>query len=208
MIFSKFLISLLLLVPLTVANADERIRLIAIGDSLTAGHGLPVADGFVPQLEAALANHSYDVRVVNAGVTGDTTGGGLARIDWILSEPFSAVLLHLGYNDAFRAIPVDLVRQNLDELIAKIKSHGLPILLAGAMAPRNLGPDYYEAFDAIYPDLAEKHDILFYPFFLDGVATEFDLNQEDGIHPNKLGVAQIVERILPYVEQLIEQSAQ
>lgn len=194
---------LLLLSSADAVSADN-IRLIAIGDSLVAGYGLPVEDGFVTQLEAALIQKSYDVSIVNAGVSGDTSSGGLSRIDWVLSETYSAVILNLGYNDAFRGIPVETVQSNLDALILKIKQRNLPILLAGALAPRNLGPDYTLAFDAIYPDLAEKHGLVFYPFFLEGVATNPDLNQDDGIHPNKDGVAVIVRQLLPYVEQLIE----
>lgn len=207
-ILSRFLLGLLFMASITGASANDNIRLIAIGDSLISGHGLPVKDGFVAQLEAALAQKSYDVRVFNAGVTGDTTSGGLARIDWILSDPYSAVILHLGHNDAFRGIPVQVVHENLDRLIANIKARGLPILLAGTKAPRNLGPDYYRAFDAIFPQIAEKYDLLFYPFYLDGVATELDLNQADGIHPNQLGVALIVQQILPSVEELIRQVVQ
>lgn len=194
----------LLLLSSADAFSADNIRLIAIGDSLVAGYGLPVEDGFVTQLEAALTQKSYDVSIVNAGVSGDTSSGGLSRIDWVLSETYSAVILNLGYNDAFRGIPVETVQSNLDALILKIKQRNLPILLAGALAPRNLGPDYTLAFDAIYPHLAEKHDLVFYPFFLEGVATEPDLNQDDGIHPNKDGVAVIVRQLLPYVEQLIE----
>lgn len=192
---------LLLLSANTFANND--LRLIAIGDSLISGYGLPVEDGFAAQLEIALTKKSYAVSVFNAGVSGDTTGGGLSRIDWILSERYSAVILNLGYNDAFRGIPVELVQSNLVELVSKIKQRDLPVLLAGVKAPRNLGPDYYLAFDAIYPLLAEKQDLIFYPFILEGVATQPELNQNDGIHPNKDGVAVIVERMLPYVEQLI-----
>ncbi len=182
----------------------ETIRLVAIGDSLIAGYGLPAEDGFVSQLENALIEKSYDVRLVNAGVSGDTTNGALARIDWVLAEPYSAVILHVGYNDAFRGIPTGQVHQNLERLLAKIDQRGLPTLLAGAMAPRNLGADYYLAFDAIFPQLSNQYDLVHYPFFLEGVATEPTLNQADGIHPNKDGVSLIVRQMLPYVEQLIE----
>lgn len=194
---------LLLLLSGAGASGADSIRLVAIGDSLVAGYGLPVEDGFVAQLESALTQKSYDVSVFNAGVSGDTTSGGLSRIDWVLSENYSAVILNLGFNDAFRGIPVQNVQLNLDELILKIRQRNLPTLLAGALAPRNLGPDYSRAFDAIYPNLADKHELIFYPFFLEGVASVPDLNQEDGIHPNKDGVAVIVRQLLPYVEQLI-----
>ena len=196
-----------LLLALLVSNTSfgSTIRLVAIGDSLIAGYGLPVEDGFVSQLENALKARSFDVQIFNAGVSGDTSSGGLARIDWVLTDDYSGVILHLGHNDAFRGIAVEQVRSNMNKLIAHIKQRGLPIVMSGAMAPRNLGPDYYLEFDSIFPDLAEKYDLLFYPFFLDGVATDPGLNQGDGIHPNKDGVAFIVERIIPYVEQLIHQ---
>ena len=201
----RIIVGLLLALLLCNTSFGSTIRLVAIGDSLIAGYGLPVEDGFVAQLENALKARSFDVQIFNAGVSGDTTSGGLARIDWVLTDGYSGVILHLGHNDAFRGIAVEQVRSNMDKLIANIKQRGLPIVMSGAMAPRNLGPDYYLEFDSIFPDLAEKYDLIFYPFFLDGVATDPSLNQGDGIHPNKAGVAFIVERIIPYVEQLIHQ---
>ena len=187
------------------AEQTEPIRIVAIGDSLIAGYGLKSEHGFTAQLEELLNEKGCSVRIINSGVSGDTTGGGLARIDWVLSDPYAGVILFLGYNDAFRAIPVDSVRQNLTETIVKIQSRNLPVLFFGAKAPRNLGADYYERFDTIYPDLAEEYGLLFYPFFLEGVATDPSLNQKDGIHPNEAGVALIVSRILPYAGQLISQ---
>ena len=181
----------------------EPIRIVAVGDSLIAGYGLKSEHGFTAQLESILNEKGCSVRIINSGVSGDTTGGGLARIDWVMSDPYSGVILFLGYNDAFRAIPVDSVRQNLAETISKIQFRNLPILFFGAKAPRNLGADYYERFDAIYPELAEEYGLLFYPFFLEGVATDPSLNQKDGIHPNEAGVALIVSQILPFVGQLI-----
>ncbi len=201
----RIIVGLLLALLVSNTSFGNTIRLVAIGDSLIAGYGLPVEDGFVSQLEKALKARSFDVQIFNAGVSGDTTSGGLARIDWVLTDDYSGVILHLGHNDAFRGIAVEQVRSNMNKLIANIKQRGLPIVMSGAMAPRNLGPDYYLEFDLIFPDLAEKYDLLFYPFFLDGVATDPGLNQGDGIHPNKDGVAFIVERIVPYVEQLIHQ---
>ena len=201
----RIIVGLLLALLVSNTSFGSTIRLVAIGDSLIAGYGLPVEDGFVSQLEKALIARSFDVQIFNAGVSGDTTSGGLARIDWVLTDDYSGVILHLGHNDAFRGIAVEQVRSNMNKLIAHIKQRGLPIVMSGAMAPRNLGPDYYLEFDSIFPDLAEKYDLLFYPFFLDGVATDPGLNQGDGIHPNKDGVAFIVERIVPYVEQLIHQ---
>ena len=194
------------LVLIASAYASDPIRILAIGDSLIAGYGLKPEEGFTAQLENALSDKSYTVQIVNSGISGDTTSGGLARIDWVLSDPYSAVILNLGSNDAFRAVPVDLVKQNLIDILERIQSRNLPVLLAGAMAPRNLGPEYSKAFDAIYPEIARHFDVLFYPFFLEGVATDNSLNQQDGIHPNKAGVSLIVIQMLPYVEKLISQA--
>ena len=187
------------------ASQTEPIRIVAIGDSLFAGYGLTEEVGFTTQLENTLNEHDCAVQIINSGISGDTTGGGLARIDWVLSDPYSGVILLLGSNDAFRAISVDSIQENLEKIIQNIQSRELPLLFVGAMAPRNLGADYYEPFDAIYPDLAEQYDLLFYPFFLEGVATNPSLNQGDGIHPNEAGVAFIVKQMLPYVGQLLSQ---
>ncbi len=183
--------------------AEQPVRIIAIGDSLIAGHGLETKDGFTVQLENALQKRGHLINIVNSGVSGDTTHGGLSRLEWVLSEPYDAVILLLGFNDAFRAIPTELIRENLTEIIKTIQSRKLPLLLAGAQAPRNLGTEYVEEFDAIYLDLAKEFDVVFYPFFLEGVATDPNLNQDDRIHPNADGVRLIVEQILPYVEELI-----
>ncbi len=190
----------------SVAAEETTIRIVAIGDSLIAGYGLPVEHSFTNQLEQALIERGHDVSIFNASVSGDTTSGGLARIDWVLSESYSAVILFLGYNDAFRNVPVANVRENLTRIIENIQSRQLPILFIGAKAPRNLGAIYYEAFDSVYEDLAVQYNLEFYPFFLEGVATVPELNQRDGIHPNKEGVLVIVNKILPYVERLITSS--
>lgn len=187
------------------ATQPESIRIVAIGDSLIAGYGLKPQHGFTSKLQGLLNDRGCSVQIVNSGISGDTTNGGLARIDWVLSDPYAGVILFLGYNDAFRAVPVESVRHNLTEIINKIQSRNLPILFFGAKAPRNLGADYYEKFDSIYPELAAEYGLLFYPFFLDGVATNPSFNQKDGIHPNEAGVDLIISRILPYVGQLIEQ---
>ena len=192
----------------SAVSAAEPIRIVALGDSLTAGSGLSVEDGFTTQLQAALTQRSYDVEIFNAGVLGDTTSGALARLDWVLADGVSAVIVNIGNNDALRGIRVDIIRRDLDAILTKLRTRNLPTLLAGAKAPRNLGPDYYLEFDAIYPQLAEKHEILFYPFYLDGVATNPDFNQADGIHPNREGVSWIVKRMLPFVEQLLDQVPQ
>lgn len=186
-------------------HATDTIKILALGDSLFAGRGLSPEFGITSQLEQNLQKRGYSVKITNSGVSGDTTFGGLSRIDWVLSDPHSGVILCLGYNDAFRGIPVADVRENLRKIIEKVQSQGVPILLAGVLAPRNLGADYYEEFDTIYPDLAEQYNLLLYPFILEGVATEPKLNQQDGIHPNEAGVAVIVNKMLPIVEQFIGQ---
>ncbi len=184
-------------------NASEPLRIVAIGDSLISGYGLRPEFGFTSQLETALKDKGCSVRIINSGISGDTTDGGVARIDWVLSDPYSGVILLLGQNDAFRAIPVENVRRNLERIIENIQSRNIPILFVGALAPRNLGADYYQSFDTIYPELAKQYELLFYPFFLEGVATNPAMNQRDGIHPNEDGVGLIVSQMLPYVGQLI-----
>ena len=177
----------------------EELRILMLGDSLTAGYGLASRDGLPARLEAALRERGLDARVIDAGVSGDTTAGGLARLDWALADRPHAVIVALGANDALRAIDPAVARSNLDRLLAALSRRGLPVLLAGMLAPRNLGPEYGARFDAIYPELAERHRVLLYPFLLDGVATVPALNQADGLHPNEAGVEVIVERILPSV---------
>ena len=175
------------------------LRILMLGDSLTAGYGLASRDSPPARLEAALRKRGLDVGVIDAGVSGDTTAGGLARLEWALSDRPHAVIVALGANDALRAIDPTVARSNLDRLLAALSERGLPVLLVGMLAPRNLGSEYGERFDAIYPELAERHGALLYPFLLDGVATVPALNQADGLHPNAAGVEVIVERILPSV---------
>lgn len=183
--------------------AERDLVVVALGDSLTAGYGLSATDAFPVRLEAHLRQGGLPVRVLNSGVSGDTTAGGRARLDWVLSDDPDAVIVQLGANDALRGIdPVDAAR-NLNEILVKLKQKGIRVLLAGMLAPPNLGERYTNAFNAIYPDLANTHDVMLYPFFLDGVAAQPNLNQPDGIHPNAEGVAVIVERISPYVKCLL-----
>jgi acyl-CoA thioesterase-1 len=177
--------------------------IVAFGDSLTAGFGLPQNEAFPAQLENALKARGQEVKVVNAGVSGDTAAAGLARLDWALPDDASAVIIELGANDALLGLDPAATRATLEKMITDIKGRGLPILLAGMEAPRNLGEEYVDRFRAIYEDLAQRYDLVFYPFFLDGVALDEKYLLGDGLHPNAQGVARIVEGILPKVEELL-----
>ena len=177
--------------------------IVAFGDSLTAGFGLQNSDSFPAQLEKALKARGQDVKIVNAGVSGDTAAAGLARLDWALPDDASGVIIELGANDALQGLDPVATKATLEQMITKIKARGLPILLAGMEAPRNLGKDYVEQFRALYADLATRYDIILYPFFLDGVALDDKYLMGDGLHPNAAGVARIVEGILPKVEELL-----
>src|SRR5579864_9479394 len=195
---------LLLLAGVDVAPAASRIpEILAFGDSLTAGLGLPAEAAFPSRLEARLKAEGVGLRVVNAGVSGDTTTDGLARLDWALAEKPDIVILELGANDALRGIEPSIVRANLDAMIGKIQASGAKVLLTGMRAPPNWGEDYQHEFERIYPELARTHGVTLYPFFLDGVAMDPKLNQPDGLHPNEAGVAVLVDRIAPYVARLI-----
>jgi acyl-CoA thioesterase-1 len=193
--------------PIAADSGNEGLTIVALGDSLTAGYMLGPDEGFAHQLEKALKTSGHEnVTVVNAGVSGDTSSGGLARLDWAVGPEADAVIVELGANDALRAIDPELTRKNLAEIVSRLKDRGLPVLLAGMLAPPNLGRDYGESFNTIYPDLAESEGLILYPFFLDGVAGERSLNLADGIHPTAEGIAVIVERILPKVEMLIAEA--
>lgn len=184
------------------AAADETV-IVALGDSLVAGYGLPQDQSFPAQLEAALRLRGKSVRVVNAGVSGDTASAALKRLDWALPDDADAVIVELGANDALQGLPPDGTKAALAAIIEKVQAKGLPVLLAGMEAPRNLGKDYVAAFAAIYPDLAAQYGVGLYPFFLEGAALNLRLMQKDGLHPNGKGVAVIVERIMPKVEMLL-----
>lgn len=183
--------------------AERPVKIVALGDSLMAGYQLPESAAFPAQLERALKARGVAAEVVNAGVSGDTSSGGLARLDWSVPQGTDAVILELGANDMLRGLDPKVTRAALDEIIGKLKARGIAVLLCGMRAPPNLGPDYARAFDAIYPELAAQHGVLFYPFFLEGVAAELGLNQRDGMHPTADGIAAIVTRIGPNVEELI-----
>lgn len=204
----RFLAALTLVVTLFAgisgAASAAPVKILAFGDSLIAGYGLPEGDGFVPQLQQALEKMGREVTVINGGLSGDTTAGGLSRLDWMLAEKPDMVILELGANDMLRGLSPDEARANLDATIQRIKESGAKLLLAGMLASRNMGADYQSKFDAIYPDLARAHEVALYPFFLDGVAARPELNQQDGLHPTKDGVAVIVSNILPHVTKLLD----
>jgi acyl-CoA thioesterase I len=193
---------LLSLAPADAAPGSTE-KLVALGDSLTAGYNLPQSAAFPTVLEAALKARGHQVEIVNAGVSGDTSTGGLDRVDWSVPDGTDGVILELGANDMLRGTDPDVTRRALDTIVAKLKDRKIPVMLAGMLAARNLGPDYTRRFDAIYPELAEKHRLVLYPFFLDGVAGETKLALPDGMHPTAEGVKIIVERILPSVERFL-----
>ncbi len=190
------------------SESGDPIAILAFGDSLTAGYGLPAGDGFVDQLQAWLASELGEpVQVVNGGVSGDTSTGGRSRLDWALAPIKSGkpdlVIMELGANDALRGVAPEVTRQNMDAMLGTLNERGIPTLVAGMLASPSWGPDYEASFNGIFPDLAEKYNMPLYPFFLDGVATIPELNQADGIHPTKEGVAIIIGKIGPIVKQAL-----
>jgi acyl-CoA thioesterase-1 len=195
--FLKGALAALLLVASEAHAADCRIAV--LGDSLTAAYGLDLADGFPARLERALRGEGYDCAVLDAGVSGDTSAGGLARLDWMLADQPSHVIVELGGNDGLRALPTEQMAQNLDQIVTRLKDEGIAVLLTGMLAPPNLGREYGATFEAVFPRLAQEHNLPLYPFFLEGVAGDALLNQSDGIHPTAEGVATIVQNILPTV---------
>lgn len=199
-------VALVLLVSIALPSTThaQALRIAMLGDSLTAGYGLKPQEALPVRLETALKAAGRDVAVVNHGVSGDTTAGGLARVDWMMGDKPKLVLVALGANDALRGTDPAETERNLDAIITKLKSEGAAVMLFGMAAPRNYGPEYTKAFDGLYPRLAEKHGIPLYPFLLDGVAMERELNQADGIHPNIRGVDVLVTRITPAVLKAID----
>ena len=184
----------------TVAKADDGCRIAVLGDSLASSYGLALAEGFPARLEQRLAAAGYDCEVLDAGVAGDTSAGGRARLEWLLADEPSHVIVELGGNDALRALPPEEMERNLDAILTRLAAEGIPVLLAGMLAPPNLGRDYGAEFAAVFPRLAEKHAVPLYPFFLEGVAGDPDLNQRDGIHPSAAGIERILDGIFPTVE--------
>jgi acyl-CoA thioesterase I len=186
-----------------LANAEPPVKIVALGDSLTAGYGLPDKDSFVSQLQAALTAKGIAATVANAGVSGDTASDGLARLDWSVPLGTDAVIVELGANDMLRGVKPQITRDALDAILRRLTQRHIAVLLCGMRAAPNLGPEYGQAFERIYPDLAAKYGVSLYPFFLDGVAANLSLTQPDGMHPNAQGVGVIVGRILPKVQELI-----
>ncbi|MCW1411644.1 arylesterase [Rhizobium sp. 1AS11] len=199
----QFTVIAVSLIFATAANA-RTINLVGFGDSLMAGYQLPPGDGFPEKLQAALKAKGLDVTIANAGVSGDTTAGGLARIDWSVPDGTDGVILELGANDALRGIPPEESEKNLDQMITRLKARGIAVLLAGMMAPPNMGADYAARFNPIYQKLSEKHGLPLYAFFLDGVALEAGLKLDDGMHPNTRGVDVMVEKMEPAVTNFVE----
>jgi acyl-CoA thioesterase I len=204
MVLRVLLCNWLLAAVAVAAVPAKPMRIVVFGDSLVAGFQLKASDAFPAQLERALQARGHSVEIINAGVSGDTTAGGLARLKWAIPAATDAVILELGANDALRGLEPARAKANLDKIIVELKADGIEVLLAGMLAPRNLGTSYSAAFNAIYPELASKHALLLYPFFLDGIAFDAKFNLGDGLHPNGSGVAEITRRILPQVEQLID----
>lgn len=195
---------LMLGVSIASSAALAQPRLLVLGDSLTAGYGLPAEQAFPMRLQDWLKRNGVDVTVVNAGVSGDTSAGGLARLDWAIgATPPDFALVELGANDGLRGLPPAGMESNLDKIVTRLKARGVKVLLAGMYAPRNFGRDYAAEYDAVFPRVAQRHQVPLYPFFLDGAATDPAFNQPDGLHPNARGVEAIVERIGPHVRRLI-----
>ena len=202
--FQRVFLALMMTIALSSTVRAETISLVGFGDSLMAGYQLPPQDAFPARLEKALKEKGLDVTIANASVSGDTSSGGLARIDWSVPDGTKGVILELGANDALRGIPPEATRKNIEAMITRLRDRGIAVLLAGMMAPPNMGADYAARFNPIFPELAEKYGLELYPFFLDGVVTEAKLKLEDGIHPNGDGVAIIVRNLLPYVTEAMD----
>ncbi|MCB8819075.1 arylesterase [Microvirga rosea] len=181
----------------------DPIRLVAFGDSLTAGYGLPQGAAFPNALERALKAKGYNVQVANAGVSGDTASGGLDRLDWSVPDGTDGVIVELGANDMLRGLDPAIPRKSIESIVERLQARNIPVMLAGMYASRNLGADYAQKFDSLYPDIAKKHGLVLYPFFLDGVAGDASLNLQDGLHPTAKGIEIIVARILPTVEKFL-----
>jgi acyl-CoA thioesterase-1 len=191
------------LMPVVAAAADRPVKIVALGDSLTAGYNLPASAAFPVKLEKALKAKGNAVEIANAGVSGDTASGGLARLDWSVPDGTDAVIVELGANDMLRGIDPAVTRRALEEIVRRLTERRIPVLLAGMRAIPNLGIEYAQGFETIYSDLAAKYGVLLYPFFLEGIASDAKLNQRDGVHPTAAGIDKVVAGILPKVEELV-----
>lgn len=197
---------LMLFSSIKLVQADVP-RLMVFGDSLVAGYGLPAEQGFTSQLQDRLSANGFRIEILNAGVSGDTSAGGAARLDWALSEQPDYVMIVLGGNDLLRGLDPGATRQNLDQIIARLAALNIKTFLCGMLAPLNLGPEYSREFNPIYPELAQKYDLAFYPFFLENVALVPALNQRDGLHPNADGVAKIIDGMMPVLSRFLSDEA-
>jgi acyl-CoA thioesterase I len=191
--------------PQVAKAGTPPLKIIAFGDSLTAGAGLRAGEAFPAVLEEVLRKEGYNVTIVNAGVSGETAPGGLTRLEWTIGDGASGAILELGANDMLRGMNPEVTKAALDEILARFSARGIKVLIAGMKATPSHGPDYKTRFDAIYPELARKYDVPLYPFFLDGVAGVPELNQKDGLHPSSAGVARIVKGIMPMVRTMLNQ---
>lgn len=198
-----FCTALVCVLSLSTSAMADTMKIVGFGDSLMAGYQLPPDDAFPNKLQAALKAKGHDVDIANAGVSGDTTSGGLARLDWSVPDGTQLVILELGANDMLRGVAPDITEKNLDAMLTALKARNINVVLAGMYAAPNLGPDYQSAFDAIYPRLAQKHNVPLIPFFMEGVAATPSLQLEDGLHPNAEGVDKMVENALPVIEPLV-----
>lgn len=196
----------MLVMATNTALADTQ-KGVGFGDSLMAGYQLNNGEGFPDQLQQSLIALGYDVEITNAGVSGDTSSGGLSRLDWSVQDGTDFVILELGANDALRGISPQITRKNIEEMIIGLKDRNIDVLLVGMLAPPNMGDDYASAFNPIYPELAEKYELALYPFFLDGVLTEPDKLLSDGLHPNPDGVKTMVEKFLPVIRTYLDKEA-
>ena len=211
--FSRFRLTCGMLVFLFISAFYAQVRasdqlIVALGDSLTAGYGLAASEGFPAQLETWLNERGAHAKVIDAGVSGDTSSGGLARLNWVLAgagDKPDLLILELGANDGLRGVDPAVTRRNMDAILGQLAEKDIPVLIAGMRASPSMGPDYVQAFDSIFPDMAAKYDLPLYPFFLDGVAAIPELNLGDGIHPTAEGIAIIVGRIGPLVEEALDQ---
>jgi acyl-CoA thioesterase-1 len=209
MIFSRTIIILFLMIGFSFCNVNPVFAngtlktILVVGDSLVAGYNIPVEQAFPAQLERKLRRQNYPVKVINAGVTGDTTSGGLTRLEWVLQQNPDYVILELGANDMLRVVPPAVTKENLRKMLAILKARRIPVLLAGMKATPNLGVEYGAQYAALYRDLAKQYPVVFYPFFLEGVTGHAEYLQDDGLHPTQTGVAVMVKNIFPEVKKLL-----